>query len=31
MSGDPDLLPPSREPMWQDSPAVRAVRAATGP
>jgi rubrerythrin len=27
MSGDPDLLPPSQEPMWQDSPAVRAVAA----
>ena len=31
MSDDPDLLPPSREPMWQDSPAVRAVRATTTP
>ena len=31
MSDDPDLLPPSQEPMWQDSPAVRAVRAATAP
>ena len=30
MSDDPDLLPPSREPMWQESPAVRAVRAASG-
>jgi rubrerythrin len=29
MSGDPDLLPPSQEPMWQESPAVRAVRAAS--
>jgi len=27
MSDDPDLLPPSQEPMWQESPAVRAVRA----
>lgn len=27
---DPDLLPPSQQPMWQDSPAVRAVRAASG-
>jgi rubrerythrin len=26
MSNDPDLLPPSQAPMWQDSPAVRAVR-----
>jgi rubrerythrin len=31
MSGDPDLLPPSQQPMWQDSPAVRAVRAAASP
>jgi hypothetical protein len=30
MSDDPDLLPPSREPMWQESPAVRAVRASAG-
>jgi rubrerythrin len=29
MSDDPDLLPPSQEPMWQESPAVRAVRAAS--
>jgi hypothetical protein len=29
MSGDPDLLPPSQEPMWQDSPAVRTVRASS--
>ena len=29
MSDDPDLLPPSEEPMWQESPAVRAVRAAS--
>jgi len=28
MSDDPDLLPPSQEPMWQESPAVRAVQAA---
>jgi hypothetical protein len=28
MSVDPDLLPLSQEPMWQESPAVRAVQAA---
>jgi rubrerythrin len=30
MTGDPDLLPPSQTPMWIDSPAVRAVKAAGG-
>lgn len=29
MTGDPALLPPSQDPMWQDSPAVMAVRAAS--
>ena len=28
MSGDPDLLPPSQQPMWEESPPVRLARRA---
>ena len=28
MTGDPDLLPPSQQPMWEDSPPVRLARQA---
>ncbi|MDP8922659.1 MAG: ferritin-like domain-containing protein [Chloroflexota bacterium] len=28
MTGDPDLLPPSKQPMWQESPPVRLARQA---